>query len=380
MGDNYTEVTSQGYFQRLGGSIVGMLIGLLLVPASIMLLYWNEGRAVEAALALDQGQAQIVELAPAALSQNADGAVVHLSGVVTTSAAPHDPAFGVGGDGLRLKRTVEMFQWKEDKSTESQQSIGGTKTTETTYSYRAQWADHPIDSSAFHHPEGHQNPAMSLHTATFDADGAKLGAYKLSDELLAKLGDFQPMTPPDSATPRDGFRRDGDGFYKGADSATPAVGDTRVSYGSMPSGTISVVAGLAGDTLGTFSGRNGYSILMAKPGTVSAADLFKQQRGAESTMTWILRGVGFGLMLIAFLLIASPLTTVLAFLPFLEGIADVGSFLVALTVAVPVTLLVIALAWTAHRPLMGGALIAAAIGCFVLFRMMHPRRGPAAGR
>ncbi len=46
--DSVTEVTTTGWLQRIGQSIVGALIGILLVIGSIILLWWNEGRAVEA--------------------------------------------------------------------------------------------------------------------------------------------------------------------------------------------------------------------------------------------------------------------------------------------------------------------------------------------
>ena len=38
MSDQFTEVTTEGWGQRLGGSLIAALIGLILVPASIVLL------------------------------------------------------------------------------------------------------------------------------------------------------------------------------------------------------------------------------------------------------------------------------------------------------------------------------------------------------
>ena len=59
-------------------------------------------------------------------------------------------------------------------------------------------------------------------------------------------------------------------------------------------------------------------------------------------------------------------TAVLAgVLPFLEDLVEAGVFLVALMLAVPLTLITIALAWFAHRPLIGALLIVAGIA-FVL--------------
>jgi uncharacterized membrane protein len=42
MSDQFTTVTSEGYFSRLGGSLIGMLVGLIILPAAIGVLYWNE--------------------------------------------------------------------------------------------------------------------------------------------------------------------------------------------------------------------------------------------------------------------------------------------------------------------------------------------------
>jgi len=54
-----------------------------------------------------------------------------------------------------------------------------------------------------------------------------------------------------------------------------------------------------------------------------------------------------------------------------------GAFLVALTLAVPITLVTIAIAWIAHRPLIGGGLLIAALAALFLLRRMHPRRSVA---
>src|SRR5579859_3148570 len=124
-GDSYTEVTRQGWLSRVGGSLVGMLFGVLLVPISIVLIYWNEGRAVEAIRSLDQGAKQTVE-APATPSTANDGKLVHLTGALAMSAPARDPAFHVSApDAVRLRRHVEMYQWKEDTSTSTHDNLGG---------------------------------------------------------------------------------------------------------------------------------------------------------------------------------------------------------------------------------------------------------------
>src|SRR5579863_5626723 len=177
MSDQFTEVTTQGWGQRLAGSLVAALIGLVLVPASIVLLYWNEGRAVDAIRALGRGAAMIVEVGAAPVDPQANGKLVHVSATMQPTTPARDPVFGVTGDGLlRLSRSVEMYQWKETSSSQSQQTVGGSKTTETTYTYQRVWSAQPVNSAQFKVRDGHQNPPMDVRSATFDGAVVKLGA------------------------------------------------------------------------------------------------------------------------------------------------------------------------------------------------------------
>src|ERR1700692_4267024 len=122
--DNFTETTTEGWGSRLGGSLVAALIGLLLVPAAVVLLYWNEGRAVDAIRALNRGAASVGEVNAATMDPGTDGRLVHVSGMLQPTTPAKDPVFGVTGDGLvRLSRTVEMYQWEEETSTKSQQNV-----------------------------------------------------------------------------------------------------------------------------------------------------------------------------------------------------------------------------------------------------------------
>src|SRR6202043_815674 len=127
--------------------------------------------------------------------------LVHLSGAMTTRAPARDSAFGVGGDDLlRLKRSVEMFQWTEQKSTRSQKNLGGSETTETTYSYHKEWSDHPVDSDHFREAGGHRNPPMPIHSATIDSQDVQLGAYRVDCGLLEAVSVYTAYDAS-SATP-----------------------------------------------------------------------------------------------------------------------------------------------------------------------------------
>ncbi len=65
---------------------------------------------------------------------------------------------------------------------------------------------------------------------------------------------------------------------------------------------------------------------------------------------------------------------VFAVIPFLESLVGAGAFLVALTLAVPITLVTIAVAWIVHRPVIGILLLVGAVAALYLLRKLHPRR------
>jgi hypothetical protein len=373
MSDQFTEVTTEGWGSRLGGSLIAALIGLIMVPAAVALLYWNEGRAVDAIRALNRGAAAIVAVDAAAADPATNGRLVYLSGMLRPATPAKDSDFGVTGDGLvRLSRAVEMYQWEEETSTKSQQNIGGSKTTEKTYTYQREWSVQPIDSEHFKVPGGHRNPPMRVRSATFDGAGVKLGAWQVDPSVLDKLTMFTPLAV--QSAPPSGYQASGDGFYHGQDPGQPAIGDVRVSFTGVSAQTVSVAAAHASGVLMAYRDPNGYTIALAEPGVVSAVVLFHDEKKSEGILTWILRGVGFVVMLIGFVCMTRPLTMLFAVVPFLESLVGAGAFLVALTLAVPITLLTIAVAWIVHRPLIGGLLLVGAVAAMLLLRQLHPRR------
>jgi hypothetical protein len=368
--DQFTTVTTESYGQQLGGSLVALLFGLVLLPAAIFLLYWNEGRAVTAERALSQAASSIVEGNASAPDPRAEGRLVHVTGTPQPAMPARDPLFGVSAPNLlRLQRTVEMYQWQQQQSSHSTQALGGTKTTETTYTYQRIWSSHAVNSSTFRQKQGHENPPMPVASATFNGTQVTLGAYRVSPSLLARMSNFTPLTPEDEAPPP--YRLVDDTFYRGADPQLPDIGDVRVRFTAIPAQTFSVAAAQSGGGLTAFYGSNGYTVAIAEPGEVSAAVLLHDARKKADLITWGLRGGGFVSVLIALVCVSSPLTTLFAVVPLLKSVVGAGAFLAAFTLAVPITLVTIGIAWIVQRPLTGAGLLGGALLTLLLLR---PRR------
>ena len=127
MADSYREVTSQGWFSRIFDSIKSVLVGLLLFVVSFPLLFWNEGRAVETAKSLQEGAKTVVSVSADAVDQGNAGKLVHMSGQATPTETLEDPDFGVSASVIRLVRKAEMFQWEEEKKSETKTKLGGLR-------------------------------------------------------------------------------------------------------------------------------------------------------------------------------------------------------------------------------------------------------------
>ena len=93
MSDSFTEVTNTSWFSRIKSALSGVLIGLGLVLAAIVALFWNEGRAVKTAISLTEGAGLVQTIDPTSLSKEYNGKLVHFTGKLSPSGAPNDVLF-----------------------------------------------------------------------------------------------------------------------------------------------------------------------------------------------------------------------------------------------------------------------------------------------
>jgi hypothetical protein len=375
MPNSFTTSSTQGFFSRLMSSFVGILLGPVLVVGAIVLLSWNEGRAVQAIRGLAEASGVVVEAPADTVAPANDGKLVHVVGKAEAAGPIADSDLSLNfPDQVAVDRTVEMYLWREKKEEKTTDNTGGSQTTTTTYTYNQVWSEEPIDSTAFAHPEGHENPQMPFTSHKYAADDAKLGGFALDGTTLAMI-DTDNALKPDAP---DGWTQNGANLYKGANAATPAVGDMRVHYTSLPSGTtISVLAGQSHDGFVPYTTSNGYTIHLARAGNAAAKDMITAQQQAEAMMTWILRGVGAFVMFIGFTMFFGPIATLAAILPFLGSLVRGATTFFAFVLTIPVTLITIAIAWLAFRPLIGGGLLIVAAGIgYALWRWHHTRSAP----
>lgn len=365
--DQISVTTNTSWFSRLGGAIKGVVFGLVLVLGSIFLLSWNENRSINSIRTNNEGASAVVSVDVNRVDAANEGKLVHVSAPAVAAGQRVDTQAGVAVDGLVLKRTVEYYQWVETSQPETRTKLGGGQETVTTYSYAMDWTNVPQDSASFNQPQGHQNPTVTLKDAEYVAEQANIGAFKADASVVGQLTADTPYVPSSEqvqaaavALGKPATLQD-NGVYVGANPVVPQVGDMKVSYRYVPQNT--VVSAIGAQTQGSLTpyvAKSGNSILMARSGTASAAEMFQAAKAANKTMTWILRGVGVAAMIAAFGMILAPLGVLGDVVPFIGSIVRMGTGLIAGVLGAALSLIVIAIAWIVVRPLLGIALLAVA--------------------
>ncbi|MEI6559642.1 MAG: TMEM43 family protein [Rhodospirillaceae bacterium] len=372
---SYTQTQEIGFFERVGASLIGIPLGILLIFFPISILWWNEGRNVEAQQAIEQALARVVTVPPAPLSPANEGKLVHVIGTATASGVT-DSAMGAGLPGLLLvERRVEMYQWRERKSQQTKDNWGGSQTVTTQVNYDKVWSSTGLDSRFFRVPQGHANPPMLLTPAMIPAEDARLGAFRLGPNTLGALtrtslmrggdgssvafevGDgfgslpdgFVPVRP--ERTPP-GYRFDANGgLYRGDNPKTPAIGDIRVSYVGVPAGRLLTVVGKqSGEGFTDYPVARGYTIQLAAVGERSAESLLDDQAAREATLTWLMRLGGVLLMWIGFMLLLGPLAALVSVVPVFATLAEGLTAVTAFFLALMLGMITIAAAWLLVHP------------------------------
>jgi hypothetical protein len=385
----YTKVTRQGWGSRIAESIKGIATGAILVLVAFPLLFWNEGRAVQTAKSLKEGASAVVTVAADSIDGAHDGKLVHLTGEAAAEGALADDLLGVQVEGaLKLRRVVEMYQWREREERETRRQTGGSEETITTYTYEQVWSNSVIDSSRFEKSAQYTNPGqMPFEDLERVAEPIRIGAFILGEPLVAQLRDFEAhRLTADSISPAEAITSDDRPFqvhdgtaYLAQAPTSPSIGDLRIRYEVVSPHTASVIARQAGDRLERYQTNAGDALAMVKRGNHDADTMFAEAAKANTVLTWILRGGGFFVMALGFGLIFRPLAVVADVLPFLGDMLRLGTGLISGVLAFGLSLITISIAWIYYRPLLGIPLLLAGIGGIVYLKVFAAKRKKAAG-
>lgn len=381
--DTFTKVTTQSYGEKIKVSFKGIAVGAVMFVAAFPVLFNNESRAVREANALADGRGAAVTVPVDQVNPANEGKLVHVSGRTQTSETLRDDLFHGTVQGLHLRRKVEFMQWKETAQSDTQDKLGGSSETTTTYTYTREWVDKPIDSSTFAQPAGHENTVRAkIDDQTWSARNVTLGAFKLTQDQIDDAGVFVPHPlPEDVFVPpyMGGSRGDTHTLYigNGGMGNDAAIGDLRVTYEAALPGDVTVIARQYGDSFQPYQTRSGGSVSLLSNGTQSIDQMFTEAEARNATLTWIMRLVGLFMLGNGLAMILRPLAVFASVVPLLGKVVGAGTSVVAWALGLALGLITIAIAWLAARPMLGYSMLAlAVVGAVIAF--VKIRKAPAA--
>ena len=396
----YTETQHTSYGGRLKNSLGGIGTGFLLFIGATVLLWWNEGRAVKTAKAINETEDVCVEMDNInKLDAQFNGQVVHATGSATTNDSLVDAEFETGAVAVRLTRSVEYYQYVEEKHEETHDNVGGSQDKKITYTYKETWTDSPVNSGEFKDPS-YQNKNFvysNVETKESFAENVAFGAYKLNEKQIKSIsGDVaQDLNVSSSkvaawnkaciavAKSRGIEASDsmvhvnGNVVYYGVNPNSPQIGDVKVTFTKVLPGAISIIAKVSGNTFTDYTAKNKNKFSRLEMGTKDAAEMFENSRDENSTLTWILRVLGIVLVIVGLRNLFDIVVSLLKVLPPLATVASLGVGLVCGVVGFVWSLLVIAIAWIFYRPVLA-IIILAAVGALVYFLVKRSKKNEAA--
>lgn len=375
-----TQIDQRSWFQRMGSSLKGIFTGLVLFIIAFPLLIWNEGRDIQIDRSLREGASLVTSIDATVVDSQRDGKLIHFTSEARTPSVLTDEAFAISENALKLKRTVEIYQWTEEQQTSTVEKIGGSSETSTTYSYKQIWSEQLIDSSTFQDKANYLNPQNKiLENFEQAASPVSVGVYTLPDRLVSSLADYERLNLASDLlislpyAQQEQWQIFNNYIYQSADPTNPQIGDARIWYQIIKPGLISVIAQQNGENLQAYQTKNGKSIEMIRIGEVSAEEMFAGALQANRLTSWIIRFLAFMFMFLGLNTLLAPLTILVSVIPFFAKILRFGTKLLSGVIALLLSLVTIGITWLIYRPLIGVMVLFLAVLVIIIFSRLKKK-------
>ena len=264
-------------------NILLIIIGLVLIGLAIV--NKNQTTAV-----VDTDGNEVIFAKSDIVSTGNQGKLVAISDKVAAGGNLTDKYFGISKKTYKLKRVVEMYQYKLN---------------EDTNEYLKVWNEEVIDSSSY--DANHKNPDSKAFTSEeYFENNLSLGAFSLTDKLINDI-DYDTVLGPDeiSSLYTGQYTLTGEYITNTADMDNPKIGDFRISYKYAKDKTVTVIAKQNGNSFEPFYSDNKKEVYSLEEGELSAADFTTSTTGFEFNVNFIISLIGiafvcFGVTAIVF--------------------------------------------------------------------------------
>jgi len=209
------------------------IIGIVCLAFGLLVLWFNEHRSVKTDTLLSRGLSECESIDAFKPSYDSLGCLVHVQGTTEGLSQVIDPQFqGATVNGcLKFQSTIEVYEWVQTvKISQSGRlvDVPGRKNN-IQYDFHREWSTIHRNSHAFQSSAGKASPenprpprGLNLGTATTVCKNVQLGNFKLPEDMVDQLRNFQPAMPYLPKTVEAcglKFHADKDGYYYARPSA-----------------------------------------------------------------------------------------------------------------------------------------------------------------
>lgn len=351
----------------------GVLGGLILLVIGISMLWTNEGRAVKTQSAINEAKKVYVDVKSDKVDSKNEGKLVATKGKVTVSEDTilKDSKYGISVNAIKMKRTVEMYQWEETCETDDNDKRKCT--------YEKVWDDDLIDSEDFEQ-ENHDNPTtFPVESEVFAADEVKLGAFVLPEELVNKISYNKKKDSEELQAEYNNSNEElkvSDKYLTNVKEDNAEIGDIRISYSYLTPKTVSVMAVQTDNTFEAFTSKRGKDIYTIVEGNKTGIQILESMTSANTKAKWFFRILGILITIGAFNSMFNFINTLAGKVPVLGKIISGTTSVISGMLGVSVSLIVIAIAWFRFRPVLSIVLIALAVALVIFLKFFKKEEQP----
>lgn len=331
--------------KKKNGSIFGgVIVGIILIIAGTVILWKNEENNVKNIKTVSEITDTAIEVVSNKIDNKNNGKLVITSGDINViDDIVNDQALLIGVKTPILRRTVEVYQWREKENTDDEGN--------TTYSYTKEWSEGLIDSSSFN-DSSHTNPTSSPYNSEeFTAKNVKIGEFNLSDNLVKELPTNANLDLTNIQNIPSGFTKINNYLTNAQDINNPNIGDIRISYQYNNYKTVTILAVQQNNSFVPFVSKVGKTVERIDEGTLNKDNLVQRMTNENNFLKWMLRLMGAIFIVIGYIALISPLTNVLGFIPLLGNLVNSALNGVLALIGLIHSLIVIAIAWFVFRPI-----------------------------
>ena len=368
MNDSVT--VKKGFGTRMKNAFSGIVGGIILIIIGIGVLVWNERKNVINIRDTKEIRDVYVDVSSDKVDKDQDGKLIATSGKLDYgNETLTDVQFNVSVSTPYLYRKVEVYQWEEETS----ESDGST-----TYSYKKVWSDEVIDSSKFNSSSNHANPtAKPYENESYYASELKVGEYKLSSNFNSYLEAKSEYTDLSAASIPEGYKFTPGYITNSEDIEKPNIGDIRISFQFANYNDVSVMGKLNNETIVEYTTKKGSNFTYFVEGTHDGEYMITAKEKGDKLFKWILRAVGTLSIILGIAALFGPITTLTSYVPILGNLVSGATGIIAFLLGLALSLIVIAISWIVFRPLLGIALLAAAIVLIVVVKKCFSKKASA---